>query len=158
MAQGDKHTPGGRLRELIDSTWNGTDKQFAEAVGIDPVTLSRLVNGRADLRKSPNLAAIAEALGTVEEAILYGDRPSDPSSGVLRERPAMEYGSGASAAEQLLAFLSERLGHRRIAGELTDKDLIAAAYTLARKHAFTQDDYQLLDRWRDQIIQGEKKG
>lgn len=158
MAQNDKSTPGARLRALLDSTWNGTDKQFAEAVGIDPVTLSRLVNGKADLRKSPNLAAIASALGTVEEAILYGGGVSERARlGVVREGPMpYEPTDQPSAAEELLQFLSERLGHRRIAGELTDKDLIAAAYTLARKFGFSAEDYRRLDAWRDQIIQGEK--
>lgn len=89
-------------------------------------------------------------LETTEAAVLQGrevNRVADP------DHP--EEG-GQSPAEQLLEFLSQRLGHRRVAGELTDKDLIAAAYTLARKHGFTPDDYRILDRWRDQIIQAEK--
>lgn len=100
------------------------------------------------------LERLAAALGTTVQAL----SSEEWGSLVVREEPEMPYGSGEqpSAAEQLLQFLSERLGHRRIAGELTDKDLIAAAYTLARKFDFSAEDYRRLDTWRDQIIQSEK--
>lgn len=95
------------------------------------MTLSRLVNDKSDLRKSDNLRGIATALGIGEDVILYG-----PIDHYLNQEPGqstvLSPMTGGSAAEQLLEFLSERLGHRRIAGELTDKDLIAAALSTAR--------------------------
>lgn len=87
-------TPGQRLRSLIaDRGWE-SEAAFAREIGIDKVTLSRLINGETDLRRSPNLSAIAEALETTEPFLLYGLRSE---AAVIRER-AEPY--GASAVEE----------------------------------------------------------
>lgn len=167
-----------RRREIPEYKKNG--EALATLVGVSRQQLSKWENGGA-MPTGENLTRLADALGVTPAWILFGDagdmveihgkpfprvdlaKLSEAGrSSVVREEPAaygveVEGGPG-SPAEQLLTFLSERLGHRRVAGELTDKDLIATAYTLARKHAFSAEDFQLLDRWRDQIIQGEKKG
>lgn len=134
---------------------------LADEVGVTRQQVSKWENGQAT-PSGENLLKLAAALDVTPDWILYGDRPqfiTPEDVAAMGQRVAEEpvgYDAGATPPQQLLDFLSERLGHRRVAGELTDKDLIAAAYTLARKHGFSTDDYRLLDRWRDQILQGEK--
>lgn len=133
---------------------------LADEVGVNRSQVSLWENNRA-VPRGTNLLGLARALKQTPDWVLYGgEGVSDArSSSVVREQAAPYIGGGGDSpgpAEELLTFLSERLGHRRIAGELTDKDLIAAAYTLARKFGFSAEDYRRLDAWRDQIIQSEK--
>lgn len=148
-----------RRREI--PRYKRDQEALADDVGVSRQQVSRWENGDS-LPTAENLTALAQALGVTPDWILYGDRQTGRGANVIREESFIPYGERGdegtepSPAEQLLGFLSERLGHRRIAGELTDKDLIAAAYTLARKFGFSAEDYRRLDDWRDQIIQGEK--
>lgn len=125
--------------------------------------VSRWENGTA-MPTGENLTALARVLGVSPEWILEGDRPEYITPEDVNQmgrrvaEPPGTYETRPSPAQQLLEFLSQRLGHRRVAGELTDKDLIAAAYTLARKHGFSAEDYRTLDAWRDEIIASEKGG
>lgn len=138
------------------------------AIGVSEATIRRWLEGeiavplrrdtRIPLERFLGLPSSEEDRGgrpgrllAVAREALGGYRVNQPEG---EGHPSEE--GAVTPAEQLLEFLSQRLGHRRVAGELTDKDLIAAAYTLARKHGFTSDDYRILDRWRDQIIQTEK--
>jgi len=61
-------------------------------------------------------------------------------------------------AERLMAFLGVRVGIRRLAGELTGKDLVATAYTLARAERFSAEDFKKLDAFRDAILAEERRG
>lgn len=72
----DRPEPSHRLRRLLDERWGGSDRSFADELGIDPVTLSRLVNGKSDLRKSPNAARIAQLLRVTTSELLFG-QPED---------------------------------------------------------------------------------
>lgn len=65
-------------------------------------------------------------------------------------------GEGGSAAEELLHYLGVRAGLRRVARELTDKDLIAVAYTIARKDDWPLEELRKLDVWRDEILGGRR--
>lgn len=147
-----------RRREI--PRYKRDQEALADDVGVSRQQVSRWENG-SSMPTGENLSALARALGVSPDWILHGERPDyiTPEDVAEMGQRVAESGSAyepASAPQQLLDFLSQRLGHRRVAGELTDKDLIAAAYTLARKHGFSAEDYRLLDRWRDQIIQGEK--
>lgn len=77
--------------------------------------------------------------------------------GESRDPDATEPGSDhqPTAAEELLDHLRQRAGLRRVARELTDKDLIAVAYTIARKDNWTLDELKKLDAWRNEIL-GER--
>lgn len=137
------------VQGFLDATADLSQHEVEERVpGVTQSDVSRWKRGDWVRLTAAKKRAIKEFLdrGTA------GGQVSPAGTG---DHPEEEAG-GQSPAEQLLEFLSQRLGHRRVAGELTDKDLIAAAYTLARKHGFTPDDYRILDRWRDQIIQAEK--
>lgn len=153
---------GARRREI--ARYKRDQEALADDIGVSRQQVSRWENGLA-MPTGENLSALARALGVTPDWILHGDSPSETAAAgarLLGERPVNQYGSsdhpeqGGQAAEQLIDYLSNRVGMRRVAGELTDKDLIAAAYTLARKYGFGTEDYRRLDAWRDQIIQSEK--
>ena len=63
----------------------------------------------------------------------------------------------ATPAEELLHYLGVRAGLRRVARELTDKDLIAVAYTIARKDNWPLEELRKLDAWRDAILGGRRE-
>jgi transcriptional regulator with XRE-family HTH domain len=154
---------GANLRQLRESA--GLSREaLATRSGVSARGIEDIEKGASP--RISTLSKLAEALGVAPDLFMTGPTPVE-DFGVVRQgrteqvprRDQTEL-SGEDApptpAGQLLEFLSQRLGYRRVAGELTDKDLIAAAYTLARKHGFSAEDYRLLDAWRDQIIQGEK--
>jgi hypothetical protein len=60
-----------------------------------------------------------------------------------------------SPAEQLMYALGVRAGLRRMARELTTKDLITAAYTIALDDRWPPDEMRKLDAWRDAILAEE---
>ena len=130
--------------------------RLAEDVGVARGTISAWENDRF-VPEGTNLQRLAECLSVSRGWILDGDRM------VVREATDAPYSPSppapdphGSAAEQLLAYLETRVGYRRLAGELTSKDLIAAAYTLAREDRLGPDEFAKLDRWRDQILAEER--
>lgn len=119
MAPYAKEAASKRLKDLIEAKYDGergSHRRFADEVGIDPVTLSRLVNGKSDLRRSPNLGEIARGLGVGEEEILYGraGEAADEESRAwsVRESPAV-YGS-SSDEETANALLGSEETIRRV--------------------------------------------
>lgn len=53
---------------------------------------------------------------------------------------------------QLLQYLTWRTTEQEVAEGLVHADLIASAYVLARRYSFTRNEYELLDYWRNEII------
>lgn len=116
-------------------------------VGVTRQQVSVWEKGR-EFPQGPNLMRLSAALGVEQGHFVVrgsGDIDYDPN-------PDPE----GSPAEQLMAFLGQRVGMRRVAGSLTSKDLIAVAYTIAREERFGPDEFKKIDRWRDEIMAMER--
>jgi len=138
------NSPGKNLDRFIKKKWSGTKASFAVAVGVSAGYLSRLISGELDLRKSRSLNRITELLDVSEAELLYESNPEGPGS---------EDGEDvASAAEELLEMLRERAGYRRIAREMTNKDLVATAYTIALADRWPAEDFKKLDALRNRVL------
>lgn len=153
---------------VVEETLGARIRQRREALGLDQAELGARVgvarsqvsvweNGH-QVPGGANLVKLARALEVTSEWILGGDESGHL---VVRESGEISYDprpdSEASPAEQLIAFLGVKVGMRRLAGELTAKDLVAAAYTLARAERFSAEEFKKLDAWRDQILADEKR-
>lgn len=93
MRVGGNSTPHERLRRLLDERWDGPDKAFAAEVPVSHTQLSRMLNGRANLRASTKLDRIAEVLGVSTDEILVGpsaDTSVRASSDLARAHDALD--------------------------------------------------------------------
>lgn len=150
-------TPGGRIKDRREALGLG-QAALANHIGVNRSQVSVWENGH-QLPGGANLVRLARVLEVTSEWILHG---SEGGHLVVREtgeiyldpRPDSE----GTPAEQLMAFLGLRVGMRRLAGELTGKDLVATAYTLARAEGFSAEEFKKLDAWRDQILKAEGRG
>lgn len=141
---------------------------LADCVGVTRQSVSAWENNR-QRPEGENLTRLAEclevperwlteppALAVRESAQPYGGH------GVVRESGDVAYDPNpdpeGTPAEQLMHFLGFRVGFRRLAGEISNKDLIASAYTIAREEGFDRAEFQKLDAWRDQILEEEARG
>lgn len=153
----DPSTPGGRLGLLIQTRWKKPANSFADAVGINSVTLSRLVNGTSELRLSKNLGRIAKQLGVEEGVILYGPIDHYLGSPPGRDEMSLE-DEPRSATEKLLALLKLHSGTRRIAGVLSQRGqtLLTVAYTIALDDNWPVEEIRKIDALRDEIMEETK--
>lgn len=148
---------GSRIRERRERLGR-SQQELADAVGVSRQQVSNWETGK----QSPtgaNLVALAAILGVSSEWVLAGDRGGHMvvgDSGDIRYDPNPD--PEGTPAEQLMAFLGLRVGMRRLAGELTGRDLVATAYTLARAERFSAEEFKKLDAWRDQIMAAESGG
>jgi transcriptional regulator with XRE-family HTH domain len=118
---------------------NQTEK--ARRLGISESTVRRWLAGEVAL---PLRKGTREPL---ERFVTYSDElGADLEAGSEPRTPA----------EELLHYLGVRAGLRRVARELTDKDLIAVAYTIARKDSWPLEELRKLDAWRDDILGGSR--
>lgn len=139
-----------------------TQAQLAELLGVGVRTVQSW-EGDENVPQGDNLVKLAEALETTTVFILKG---------LLYEIPVIDYpvvhdaplptppepSTEGSPAEQLLHMLGVRAGLRRVARELTDKDLIAVAYTIARADRWPIEELRKLDAWRDAILEQRRAG
>jgi transcriptional regulator with XRE-family HTH domain len=134
-----------------------TQEALAVDVGVTRQTVSSFETDETTPR-GRELQQLARCLGVSMEWILEGDQ----GHRVVSPTGDIEYDPNpdpeGTPAEQLMAFLGMRVGMRRLAGELTAKDLIVVAYTLARSEGFAPEEFKKLDRWRDQILEEERGG
>lgn len=140
--------PHERLRSLIDEHWAGSDREFAEAVGISPVTLSRLVKGRSELRKSPNLAAIAEKLGITEEELLGGT----PAGSYEIFSMINEFGGEPlmDDVEAILSWVPENMS-ARWTGEVSKLDRLAEVYAYGSRAGWSADRLDFVHKTRQRL-------
>lgn len=149
---------GPAVRRLRDDA-GVKQKELAEAAGIHVNTLLSFEKGRSDPEPG-TVEAIAEALGVSVTVIEAEAARMKSGHLVVTGTGEVEYDPNpdpeGTPAEQLMAYLGVKVGMRRLAGELTAKDLIAVAYTLARSEGFSAEEYKKLDAWRDQILEEER--
>lgn len=178
-------TPGSRIRERRKEIprFRDDQKALAAEVGVQRERVSLWENDK-QRPGGENLVKLARALNVTPGWILAGDAAEgavviqlppgqpglsgyptggDSSSGVREE--GVGYGKelpdpdpSGSPAEQLLHMLGVRAGLRRVARELTDKDLIAVAYTIARADKWPVEELRKLDAWRDAILEQRRTG
>lgn len=148
---------GARIKERREVMGLG-QAELAERVGVTRPRVS-LWETEKSAPTWANLERIARALDVTPSWIMSGDQVGHM---VVRETGQIDYDPNpdpeGTPAEQLMAFLGVRVGMRRLAGELTAKDLIAVAYTLARSEGFSAEEYRKLDAWRDQVLEAERRG
>lgn len=110
----------------------------AEAIGVSEGTIRRWLAGDIPLPlRKDTRDPLVRFLTTGEENGIHEVPTPDPAG---------------TPAEQLLQYLGVRAGLRRVAKELTDKDLIAVAYTIATKDRWPVEEFKKLDAWRDAIL------
>lgn len=154
----EPRTPGERIRQrrLEVPKYRRSQGALAADVGVTRTTVSAWETDKFT-PEGGNLRRLAECLGVSGEWIVQGD----PSRPAIREVSSVEYRAiprpGASPAEQLMAFMSLHFGWRRAAGEMATKTMLAAAYTLAMEDRLDPEELAKLDRWRDQILEDERR-
>jgi transcriptional regulator with XRE-family HTH domain len=140
---------GANLRALIDSRWHGSDRSFAEAAGVTAQTLSRLINGATDLRKSPKLEAIARALGVRESDILYGDEERREAERVVV--PLDEHGAPVEdELEQLRSWLPDE-AVRRLSRHTTPRAWLGMLYTHGIDEGWPKERLDRIDSARRRV-------
>lgn len=110
----DRATPRERLRALIDECWTGTDEAFAKGVPISPGQLSRLLNGRSELRSSRKIGLILDRLGGTEDELWHG--PQSPSAHVSPWDPTLTFYEG----HQIIGHLKAELLRAEEGGDVAD--------------------------------------
>lgn len=154
-------TMAGRIAFARDQneTYRKDQVALADCVGVARQTISAWETGRFE-PEGDRLDRLAECLGVSREWLLVGDVGAGHF--VVRDGGSVEYDPNpdpeGTPAEQLMAYLGVKVGMRRLAGELTSKDLVAVAYTLARAEGFSAEEFRKLDVWRDQILEEERRG
>lgn len=133
------------VKEALDRVAHIDAKsEKARRIGVSESTIRRWLDGkiatplRTDTRKP--LERFLELPGDGEE-----------DGGVPLPDPQ------GSPAEQLLHMLGMRAGMRRVAREMTDKDMITTAYTIARADGWSIEEFRKLDAWRDAILEEAEK-
>ena len=119
-----------------------SQREKARRLGVSDSTVRRWLSGEISvpLRRGTR-GPLERFLATSDE--LWGE--SEPG------------GEPRTPAEELLHYLGMRAGLRRVARELTDKDLIAVAYTIARRDGWPIEELRKLDAWRDAILGGRRE-
>lgn len=159
----DLSTVGGRIASARAKVpkYRKDQERLAHDVRVSRGTVSAWENDQ-QTPAGENLVRLARALSVSPEWILDG-RGAEPSRGhlVVRDTGVISYDpsadSEATPAEALFEFLDQRVGMRRLTGNLTSKDLIAVAYTIAREERFGPDEFKKIDRWRDEIMAMERR-
>lgn len=139
--------PHERLRALIHERWQGADKELAETVGISPVTLSRLVTGETDLRRSKALGAICKHLGIDEAEVLYG---TPARGGGLPDAELEQLGPAAGDVEAILAWLPADMS-RRWTSAVSTRDRLGEVYAYGVRHGWSRDRLDYIHKTLDRL-------
>lgn len=135
----------------------------AEELGVSDSTVRRWRELRADGEPYPPLQertrnalrSTVGMLGLEERLLTESARIRHRRDIAERGRPKDYLNPDVPAPERLLLYLQHLVGVGEVARELADKDLVAAAYTLARRHRFDAEAYEILDYERDAILEEE---